>query len=126
MQREFRNHFRNISRIMDCVGCDKCKLWGKVQARRLLHITQVSRAHTHGERETAQTLCVAKQLLHLLVSTGNDILLVTELDVSMVIGYTHCLWLTGAWRWDSTEDTLQSWVAGGKGGDSPSTPPQPQ
>ena len=28
---EFRDHFRNISRIMDCVGCDKCKLWGKVQ-----------------------------------------------------------------------------------------------
>lgn len=28
---EFRNKFRNISRIMDCVGCDKCKLWGKIQ-----------------------------------------------------------------------------------------------
>ncbi|KAJ4441485.1 hypothetical protein ANN_11340 [Periplaneta americana] len=28
---EFRQHFRNISRIMDCVGCDKCKLWGKLQ-----------------------------------------------------------------------------------------------
>lgn len=28
---EFRDHFRNVSRIMDCVGCEKCKLWGKVQ-----------------------------------------------------------------------------------------------
>ncbi|XP_068081523.1 ero1-like protein isoform X2 [Anabrus simplex] len=28
---EFRQHFRNISRIMDCVGCEKCKLWGKLQ-----------------------------------------------------------------------------------------------
>jgi ERO1-like protein beta len=28
---EFRNRFRNISRIMDCVGCDKCRLWGKLQ-----------------------------------------------------------------------------------------------
>lgn len=28
---EFRRHFRNISRLMDCVGCDKCKLWGKLQ-----------------------------------------------------------------------------------------------
>ena len=28
---EFRDHFRNISKIMDCVGCDKCKLWGKIQ-----------------------------------------------------------------------------------------------
>ncbi|ESO90133.1 hypothetical protein LOTGIDRAFT_192261 [Lottia gigantea] len=30
---EFRNHFRNVSRIMDCVGCDKCKLWGKLQTQ---------------------------------------------------------------------------------------------
>jgi len=28
---EFKEHFRNVSRIMDCVGCDKCRLWGKVQ-----------------------------------------------------------------------------------------------
>ena len=28
---EFKSHFRNVSRIMDCVGCDKCRLWGKTQ-----------------------------------------------------------------------------------------------
>ncbi|KAI3379566.1 hypothetical protein SNEBB_009554 [Seison nebaliae] len=28
---EFRNKFRNITTIMDCVGCDKCRLWGKLQ-----------------------------------------------------------------------------------------------
>lgn len=28
---QFKNHFRNVSRIMDCVGCDKCRLWGKLQ-----------------------------------------------------------------------------------------------
>jgi len=32
---EFKEHFRNISRIMDCVGCDKCKLWGKLQVQAL-------------------------------------------------------------------------------------------
>ncbi|XP_013067900.1 ERO1-like protein alpha isoform X3 [Biomphalaria glabrata] len=31
LKSEFVLHFRNISRIMDCVGCDKCKLWGKLQ-----------------------------------------------------------------------------------------------
>ncbi|EGN99657.1 hypothetical protein SERLA73DRAFT_51799 [Serpula lacrymans var. lacrymans S7.3] len=31
LKQEFKNHFRNVSRIMDCVGCDKCRLWGKVQ-----------------------------------------------------------------------------------------------
>ncbi len=28
---DFRSRFRNVSRLMDCVGCDKCRLWGKVQ-----------------------------------------------------------------------------------------------
>lgn len=31
LKEDFKSHFRNISRIMDCVGCDKCKLWGKLQ-----------------------------------------------------------------------------------------------
>jgi hypothetical protein len=31
LKEEFKNAFRNVSRIMDCVGCDKCRLWGKVQ-----------------------------------------------------------------------------------------------
>ncbi|ODQ67531.1 endoplasmic oxidoreductin [Nadsonia fulvescens var. elongata DSM 6958] len=28
---EFRMHFRNVSSIIDCTGCDKCRLWGKIQ-----------------------------------------------------------------------------------------------
>jgi len=33
---EFAEHFHNISTtIMDCVACDKCKLWGKVQIHAL-------------------------------------------------------------------------------------------
>ncbi|XP_076311785.1 ERO1-like protein beta isoform X1 [Tachypleus tridentatus] len=35
LKEEFRQHFRNISRIMDCVGCDKCRLWGKLQTQGL-------------------------------------------------------------------------------------------
>lgn len=31
LKQEFKQHFRNISSIMDCVGCEKCKLWGKLQ-----------------------------------------------------------------------------------------------
>ncbi|PUU82195.1 endoplasmic reticulum Oxidoreductin 1-domain-containing protein [Tuber borchii] len=33
LKEEFRNRFRNVSRLMDCVGCDKCRLWGKVQTQ---------------------------------------------------------------------------------------------
>ena len=28
---EFMTKFRNISRIMDCVTCEKCRVWGKLQ-----------------------------------------------------------------------------------------------
>nr|CAG4640721.1 EOG090X03A4 [Eulimnadia texana] len=35
LKEEFRHHFRNITRIMDCVGCEKCKLWGKLQTQGL-------------------------------------------------------------------------------------------
>ncbi len=30
-QAMFPHRFRNVSRLMDCVGCDKCRLWGKLQ-----------------------------------------------------------------------------------------------
>ncbi|CAG0902005.1 unnamed protein product [Cyprideis torosa] len=35
LRHEFREHFMNITRIMDCVGCEKCKLWGKLQTQGL-------------------------------------------------------------------------------------------
>lgn len=28
---QFREKFLNVSRIMDCVTCEKCRLWGKIQ-----------------------------------------------------------------------------------------------
>lgn len=31
LREEFRLKFRNISRIMDCVTCEKCRVWGKLQ-----------------------------------------------------------------------------------------------
>ncbi|KAJ5555751.1 Endoplasmic reticulum oxidoreductin 1 [Penicillium sp. DV-2018c] len=33
LKEDFRNRFRNVSRLMDCVGCDKCRLWGKLQVK---------------------------------------------------------------------------------------------
>ncbi|KAK4484631.1 hypothetical protein RD792_007220 [Penstemon davidsonii] len=31
LKQEIQKHFRNISALMDCVGCEKCRLWGKLQ-----------------------------------------------------------------------------------------------
>lgn len=35
LKNDFRDKFRNISKTMDCVGCDKCRLWGKLQTQGL-------------------------------------------------------------------------------------------
>lgn len=31
LKAQLQRAFRNITRVMDCVGCEKCKLWGKLQ-----------------------------------------------------------------------------------------------
>lgn len=31
LKNEFKMRFRNVSSIMDCVHCDRCRVWGKVQ-----------------------------------------------------------------------------------------------
>jgi hypothetical protein len=31
LKEQLQHTFRNITRVMDCVGCEKCKLWGKLQ-----------------------------------------------------------------------------------------------
>jgi len=31
LRAQLQNAFHNITRIMDCVGCEKCKMWGKLQ-----------------------------------------------------------------------------------------------
>eukprot|EP01018_Ginkgo_biloba_P033593 Gb_20370 [translate_table: standard] len=31
LKRQIQMQFRNISALMDCVGCEKCRLWGKLQ-----------------------------------------------------------------------------------------------
>lgn len=28
---EFKDRFREVTRIMDCVSCERCRLWGKIQ-----------------------------------------------------------------------------------------------
>ncbi|XP_065183717.1 ero1-like protein isoform X2 [Sycon ciliatum] len=35
LKREVQSHFKNISLIMDCVGCQRCRLWGKLQVQGL-------------------------------------------------------------------------------------------
>ncbi|CAM6049343.1 unnamed protein product [Sphagnum compactum] len=52
LKQQLQIHFRNISALMDCVGCEKCRLWGKLQilglatALKILFSVEDSPAHT--------------------------------------------------------------------------------
>ncbi|KAJ9560690.1 hypothetical protein OSB04_005850 [Centaurea solstitialis] len=35
LRQQTQNQFRNISALVDCVGCEKCRLWGKLQLQGL-------------------------------------------------------------------------------------------
>jgi ERO1-like protein alpha len=45
LKRQLQATFQNITRVMDCVGCEKCKLWGKLQT--LGESTKVKSAPLH-------------------------------------------------------------------------------
>lgn len=76
---EFRNAFRNISMIMDCVGCEKCRLWGKLQflglgtALRILFEPQLPNL----ERNDVIAL------FNLLYKLSNSVLLVDEMEATI-------------------------------------------
>jgi hypothetical protein len=51
-----RDAFRNISRIMDCVACQKCRLWGKLQTTGLGTALKVLFGDIKAERLTRMEL----------------------------------------------------------------------
>jgi len=63
---EFRSAFLNISSIMDCVGCETCKLWGKLQflgigtGLKLLFEDRVARADLNRNEVIALFNTIAK------------------------------------------------------------------
>lgn len=55
LKSQFKNHFRNISVILDCVACERCKLWGKLQINGLGTALKILfDAKQHPEDETLQ------------------------------------------------------------------------
>ncbi|RLN54346.1 hypothetical protein BBJ29_002077 [Phytophthora kernoviae] len=65
---QFREKFQNVSRIMDCVTCEKCRLWGKLQtmglgtAIKILLAEDVSAIPTLHRNELIALINVANNL----------------------------------------------------------------
>lgn len=67
---ELAIHFRNITTtIIDCVACDKCKLWGKVQLRglgtafKVLSVTDINKLYLN-HQEIASLINAIARLSH--------------------------------------------------------------
>ncbi|CAD7695908.1 unnamed protein product [Ostreobium quekettii] len=62
--------FRNITRIMDCVGCEKCKLWGKVQTLGLATALKIlfheSDCGSSGSNDTAPLILERNEIISLV------------------------------------------------------------
>ena len=66
LKEDFRNRFRNVSRIMDCVGCDKCRLWGKLQTAGYGTALKVLFEFGHGDVDQPKPLLRRTELVALI------------------------------------------------------------
>ncbi|GAM86021.1 hypothetical protein ANO11243_040310 [Dothideomycetidae sp. 11243] len=66
LKEDFKARFRNISRIMDCVGCDKCRLWGKLQTSGYGTALKVLFEFGHGDEGSAKPLLRRTELVALI------------------------------------------------------------
>ena len=77
---DFVQHLRNVSLIMDCISCEKCKLWGKVQVLGVgtaLKILLSERANKRYELERNEIIA----LFNLLAKLADSAHLVAEMSL---------------------------------------------
>ncbi|KAF8030971.1 hypothetical protein BT93_D0226 [Corymbia citriodora subsp. variegata] len=85
LKQKIQNQFRNISAIMDCVGCEKCRLWGKLQVLGLGTALKILFS-VDGQENLHQTLQLQRNeviaLMNLLNRLSESVKLVHETGLS--------------------------------------------
>lgn len=67
---KIRGHFRNITDILDCIACEKCKLWSKVQ---FLGLASALRILTAASPAGEASVCLTPNELVALVNTAREL-----------------------------------------------------
>uniref|UniRef100_M0ZYW3 Endoplasmic oxidoreductin 1 n=2 Tax=Solanum tuberosum TaxID=4113 RepID=M0ZYW3_SOLTU len=86
LMQQIQKQFRNISALMDCIGCEKCRLWGKLQflglgtALKILFSVN-SQEHLHKMFQFQQNEVIA--LINLLNRLSESVMLVHEMWPSL-------------------------------------------
>ncbi|KAH7522455.1 hypothetical protein FEM48_Zijuj07G0140400 [Ziziphus jujuba var. spinosa] len=81
LKQQTQKQFRNISALMDCVGCEKCRLWGKLQVLGLgtaLKILFSVDGHNHPDQPVQLQRNEVIALLNLLNRLSESVKLVHE------------------------------------------------
>uniref|UniRef100_A0A5B7BDB0 Putative Endoplasmic reticulum oxidoreductins 1 isoform 1 n=1 Tax=Davidia involucrata TaxID=16924 RepID=A0A5B7BDB0_DAVIN len=86
LKQEIQRQFRNISALMDCVGCEKCRLWGKLQVLGLGTALKILFS-VDGQESLGQTLQLQRNeviaLMNLLNRLTKSIKFVHEMGPSV-------------------------------------------
>ncbi|XP_015583960.1 endoplasmic reticulum oxidoreductin-1 [Ricinus communis] len=91
LKQKIQERFRNISALMDCVGCEKCRLWGKLQVLGLGTALKILFSD-NGREHLGQTLQLQRNeviaLMNLLNRLSESVKLVPEMGpaVELSIG----------------------------------------
>lgn len=86
LKQEIQKNFRNISAVMDCVGCEKCRLWGKLQVLGLGTALKIlfsvdSKTHPYTPLQLQRNEVIA--LVNLLHRLSESVKLVHEIGPSV-------------------------------------------
>nr|VDD64239.1 unnamed protein product [Brassica oleracea] len=71
LKQQIQKKFRNISALMDCVGCEKCRLWGKLQVQGLGTALKIFFSVGNQDKEGDQTLQLQRNEVIALVNLLN-------------------------------------------------------
>ncbi|KAK1439712.1 hypothetical protein QVD17_05532 [Tagetes erecta] len=116
LRQQIQNQFRNISALMDCVGCEKCRLWGKLQVLGLGTSLQIlfsvdDQGNPDPDLQLQRNEVIA--LLNLLNRLSESLIYVTKMrdEVAKDIGLIHIPWGPLITHWYSFNATTSPFLA---------------
>ncbi|XP_078441795.1 endoplasmic reticulum oxidoreductin-1-like isoform X1 [Wolffia australiana] len=107
LMQQIQKQFRNISAIMDCIGCEKCRLWGKLQVLGLgtaLKILFSVDGQTHSNHQLQLQRNEVIALVNLLnrlsesVKFVKDMTPLVETSTKIKMPYLSTAWIKGLLR----------------------------
>lgn len=119
LKQQIQKQFRNISALMDCVGCEKCRLWGKLQVLGLGTALKILFS-VDGQNRPNQPLQLQRNeviaLVNLLNRLSESVKIVHEMGPSVenIMGELAPAQNIGSWRriWESSSNIFRSILEG--------------